>query len=81
MNAIAAAASIRSQARELAEGLRTGSITVSDARLVNSIIREADGWLLAARRWLDPEASPETSESPTTITPQPSIFPTHSDGD
>lgn len=45
---------IRNLARDLAESLRDGKALVSDARTTEQNIREAEGWLLTARRFLDP---------------------------
>lgn len=42
-------------ARQLAAGLRAGTATVADARELVHVIREAEGWLVTARRFLDPE--------------------------
>jgi len=46
--------SLLTLARALAEGLRSGSETVADARRLQRLIREAEGWLLSARKFLDP---------------------------
>jgi hypothetical protein len=45
---------ILSLSRQLAESLRDGEALVSDARATEDNIREAEGWLLTARRFLDP---------------------------
>lgn len=45
---------IRNLARDLAQALRGGDALVSDARVTVHNIREAEGWLLSARRFLDP---------------------------
>jgi hypothetical protein len=42
------------QARTLAEGLRAGTVTVADARQLQRLIRQAEGWLGSARKFLDP---------------------------
>ncbi len=41
-------------ARTLAEGLRAGTVTVADARQLQRLIRQAEGWLGSARKFLDP---------------------------
>jgi hypothetical protein len=40
--------------QHLAESLRGGNALVSDARATVHNIREAEGWLQSARRFLDP---------------------------
>jgi hypothetical protein len=54
MSVLVQASNIVFLARELAEGLRGGDEAVADARELESMIREAEGWLLSARRFLDP---------------------------
>jgi N6-adenosine-specific RNA methylase IME4 len=51
-------------ARSLAETLRDGTALISDARTTEHNIREAEGWLLTARRYLDP-ADPLSQEERT----------------
>lgn len=41
--------------RQLAASLRAGTATIKDARELVHTIREAEGWLQSARRFLDPE--------------------------
>jgi hypothetical protein len=45
---------IRSLSQQLAEELRGGNALVSDARALEPVILEAEGWLQTARRFLDP---------------------------
>lgn len=45
---------IRNLSQHLAESLRDGSAHMADARVTEHNIREAEGWLLSARRFLDP---------------------------
>lgn len=47
--------------RQLAAILRAGTATIVDGRRLESTIREAEGWLLSARRFLDP-ADPLSQE-------------------
>lgn len=47
-------------ARQLAATLRSGTATVADARDLVHLIRQAEGWLLTARRFLDPEVTVDT---------------------
>lgn len=42
-------------AKVLARDVQAGELSVHDARLVESRIREAEGWLLSARRFLNPD--------------------------
>lgn len=44
-------------ARQLAEELEGGMETVADARELESTIREAEGWLITCRNYLDPEST------------------------
>ena len=55
MSADSLADAILNLSRQLAESLRSGNALVSEARGLEVTIREAEGWLLAARRELDPE--------------------------
>jgi hypothetical protein len=45
---------IRNMCQQLAEELRSGNTSVADARIMQHEIREAEGWLLSARKYLDP---------------------------
>lgn len=54
MSADSLATVIRNLAQQLAESLRGGDALVSDARSIYSTVREAEGWLQSARRFLDP---------------------------
>jgi len=49
-------AALVESARILCVSLTHGEITVADARRLEPMIREAEGWLLGARRFLDPSA-------------------------
>jgi len=42
-------------ARQLAATLRAGTATIADGRELERTIREAQGWLVSARNFLDPE--------------------------
>jgi hypothetical protein len=55
MSATSKAKIIMNLSRQLAESLRDGTALISDARTTEYNIREAEGWLLAARRFLDPD--------------------------
>jgi hypothetical protein len=46
----------RDLARQLAASLRAGTATIAEARDLEVTIREAEGWLLSARNFLDPES-------------------------
>lgn len=46
---------VRDLSRQLANIVRSGQDTIADARQLIHMIREAEGWLLSARRFLDPE--------------------------
>lgn len=59
MSALGQAAAIVALSRSMAEGLRAGDALVSDARKLEHLIREAEGWLLSARRFLDPSVPVE----------------------
>lgn len=54
MTALGQADVIVSLTRRFATSLREGSLMIADARVLESTIREAEGWLVAARRFLDP---------------------------
>lgn len=49
------ATTIGNLCERLAGMLRDGTTTVADARTLVSTIREAEGWLISARNFLDPE--------------------------
>lgn len=53
MSGTSVATIIRNLSRQLAEGLRDGRTLISDARETAHLIREAEGWLMSARRFLD----------------------------
>jgi len=54
MSANGLAEAVLSLSRQLAEALKDGSATIHDARMLESQIREAQGWLITARNELDP---------------------------
>lgn len=54
MTPVEAAEGLLTAAKMLAQNLEAGGLSVHDARLVDHRIRETEGWLLSARRFLDP---------------------------
>lgn len=55
MNPLDQADAIVVLARQLAATLRAGTATIADGRELESTIREAQGWLMSAREFLDPD--------------------------
>lgn len=55
MSAMSLAKTVRNLSQRLAESLRSGNALVSDAREIVATVREAEGWLMSARNFLDPE--------------------------
>lgn len=54
MNPLDQADAIVVLARQLAATLRAGTATIADGREIEVVIREAEGWLTSARKFLDP---------------------------
>jgi hypothetical protein len=55
VSAISLATTLRNLAQNLARDLRSGNALISDARVLESLLRETEGWLITCRNELDPE--------------------------